>query len=956
MPEDSDSNSRLSSQFDASSLPTGRYPYEATVFSNYLNSSIGGITTGHVIVINRKESPFGSGWTISDLQSLHPQPGAGVLLAAGDGTALFFSGADSTFTSPPRDFSALVKNPDSTYTRTFKDGTKIHFNPQGLQTSVVDRNGNTTTYSYDAAGRLEAISDPVGLVTTFTYTSGKLQRITDPAGRQTLFQFDSTGNLSRITNPDGSFLSYSYDGQGRLAQATNERGISTAYAYDFSGRFSQSLRPGGETRSLIPSKLQGLPNTGIGLGRPASPAQIVKSENARASLTDGRGNTTWFTLDSLGQIVAQTDALGQTTSTQRDANGLPTRITRPNGAVTSMTYDVKANLLTSTDPLGALTLFTYEPIFNQVKTIRDPKSHTTTINYDAKGNAVEIIDALGNITQMTYDTRGLLTSVLSAFGTPVQTTTSFTYDVRGNLLTSTNAKGEVTILAYDNAGNVFKSTDAETRVTEFGYDVANRVISVLDADLKNTQYGYDPIGNLVQVRDAKNQITTFSYDGLNRILSATNPLGLTETFNYDSNGNLISSVNRNGQTVAFNYDALNRLTSKTRPPTSNEVGSQQTTLDYDTVGNLTSVSNPVTNILNQYDLANRLVSTTSTTETILANAPAQIDSDTTIAATDHQFDGRTLQVNGRVLTVDGLHQFANLILVNGAVLTHSPSTATAMGKLDITVTGVLQIDATSRIDVSGRGFLGGGQPGNASQTNGMSVGFQPVNGSGIGAGYGGFGGSSGATNALYGDFKNPNDVGSGGGAFSGGRGGSGGGLVRIVAQTLSLNGTIRANGGVADGFAAGGSGGGIRIDVSTISGTGSISANGSAASTAGGGGGGGGRVAVSFQNATFDFGNVTAFGAAFSGGSTNGGSGTVYLRGPGRQSGELIFDNNNLVAAATPTPLQASGLLTLSHLRVRRTTDVTIDDRVNIAGNLDVSGNSKLTVKASSRRVFDHGN
>ena len=54
LPEDADSTSRLSTQFDATNLETGRYPYQATVFSNYLNSSIGGIASGHVIVLNRK--------------------------------------------------------------------------------------------------------------------------------------------------------------------------------------------------------------------------------------------------------------------------------------------------------------------------------------------------------------------------------------------------------------------------------------------------------------------------------------------------------------------------------------------------------------------------------------------------------------------------------------------------------------------------------------------------------------------------------------------------------------------------------------------------------------------------------------------------------------------------------------------------------------------------------------
>ena len=71
LPEDSESTSRLSVQFDASNLVTGRYPFEATVFSNYLNSSVGGISTGNVIVVNRSDSAFGIGWAITEIQQLH---------------------------------------------------------------------------------------------------------------------------------------------------------------------------------------------------------------------------------------------------------------------------------------------------------------------------------------------------------------------------------------------------------------------------------------------------------------------------------------------------------------------------------------------------------------------------------------------------------------------------------------------------------------------------------------------------------------------------------------------------------------------------------------------------------------------------------------------------------------------------------------------------------------------
>jgi RHS repeat-associated protein len=977
LPRFTASTSRLSHMFDATGLATGRYAYEATVFSNYVNSSIGGIANDQLIIVNRKKSPFGAGWAITEIQQLHLQSSGGVLLTAGDGTAVFFSGGPDTFTPPVDDFSTLVRNADGTYTRSLKNGTKVNFNAQGLQTSLVDKNNNSTTYAYDGNSNLTSVTDSVGLVTTFSYLGGKLQQITDPAGRQTAFQHDSSGNLTRITNPDGTFVSYVYDNSGKLTRATDERGNSTNYSYNFAGRFSQSTRPNGETRDLFSSKLQGLVDIGIGLGTRANPAPIIKSENASAFITDGQGNVTHFILDTFGHVISQTDALGQITTTQRNTNGLPTRISRPNGAVTTMTYDSKGNLLTTTDPLGAVTTFTYEPIFNQVKTIRDPKGNITTINYDVNGNPIEIIDALNNRTQMTYDGRGLLTSVTSAVGTTVQNTTNFTYDAKGNLLTTTDPRSNVMTLAYDSAGNVNRSTDPELRVTQFGYDSMNRLTSVLDADLKTTTYGYDPKGHLIRVTDAKNQITTFTYDQKNRLAAATNPLNLTETFVYDANDNLVSTTNRNDQTIAFNYDALNRLTSKTRPQTSTEAGPHITTFTYDSVGNLTSVANPVTNTFNQYDAANRLISSSSTNEPG-ATATIQINADTVIGANNRQFEGRTIQVNGRTLTVDGSHTFANLILVNGATLTHSPTTANTLNKLDITVFGSIQIDATSRIDVAARGFLGGNQSGNPFGINsgqfgrGMTVGFQAGSNSRAGGGYGGLGGfnatEGAASNPVYGDFRNPNSVGSGGGSpFNASQGGHGGGLVRIVAQNLNLNGLINANGGNAaqDCCAGGGSGGGVRIDVGTLSGTGQITANGGGATTDGYGGGGG-RVAVYYQNATgFDLSRISAFGSVGNGTGIAGGAGTVYLQGPARESGELIVDNNNANSPtlSTPIPNPVSGTIALTHLRVKRGGKIRLDSSLSLTSVLEVSNSSEYistnqtnanTINITSNSVITH--
>jgi len=959
--ENIDETFRGALSFDGPQFTTGLYPYRIRLTNNYLASRISSDLTGQILVRNESQSPFGAGWMLEGMGKLFTNSDGSLSVISHSGALVLFIPQETAppfvnFDPPPGDFSTLAKNPDGSFTRTLKDGSKINFNSQGLQSSVTDRNGNTTGYSYNAQGKLIALTDPAGLVTNFSYSGNRISAATDPAGRITSFQHDSQGNLTRVTLPDGSQKFFGYDARRLMTSETDERGFSSQRQYDGLGRFVSGVRPDGTPASATNLASKGFVDLASGFGSATNPAPVTRPSQAFSTITDGKGNTTSFETDALGAITKQTDALGQTTVILRDANSNPTKITRPNGAVTTMTYDAKGNLLTSTDPIGATTTFTYEPVFNQVKTIRDPKGNLTTINYDLNGNPIEIIDALGNRTQMTYDARGLLTSVTSAVGTAVQTTTSFTYDASGNLLTTTNPKGDVTTLAYDGAGNVFRSTDAENRVTEFTYDQRNRLTTVLDADLKTTQYGYDAKGNLTQVRDAKNQVTTFAYDARDRLSSATNPLGLTETFTYDANGNLTATTNRNGQTIAFNYDALNRLINKTRPPTSTEVGNQATAFLYDTVGNLTSVSNPSANILNQYDLANRLVSSLSTTEAAASSAVIQINADTTIGANNLQFEGQSIVVNGRTLTVDGAHTFSNLILANGAVLTHSPTTATTVGKLDITVFGTLQVDSTSRIDVTGRGFLGGNQPGNPFGLDAMTAGFQKGATGSSGGGYGGSGGArNGVTNAVYGDFRNPNDPGSGAATF-GVPTGNGGGLVRIVAQTVQLDGIVKADGGGASEVnAGGGSGGGVRIDVGVLRGTGTIKADGGIGG-GNGGAGSGGRVAIYYQDITgFDVTKVTAFGLS---GAQLAAPGTVYLQGPARDAGELIVDNNGGIAANETTPIFTipAGSLNFSDLKIRRGAGAKVDVLLSVQNGIEISTDSRLStpdrVLASTIRVI----
>jgi len=226
--------------------------------------------------------------------------------------------------------------------------------------------------------------------------------------------------------------------------------------------------------------------------------------------------------------------------------------------------------------------------------------------------------------------------------------------------------------------------------------------------------------------------------------------------------------------------------------------------------------------------------------------------------------------------------YANRILLqNGGLLSHPSATTSNTYRLTLGVVTDLTIDATSKIDVSGRGYLGGGQGGNSGNI-GMTFGNTATGGSVYynGGSYGGLGGVSvwgGTVNNSYGNLNLPDESGSGGG---GNLGGNGGGLVKITAGTLNLAGGIVADGsGTVTSYTGAGSGGGILVNAGDLSGNGTISVKGGSTASTNYGAGGGGRIAIYYHTNSLLPDNIIASGGKSGDGtiaSRNGGNGTVH--------------------------------------------------------------------------------
>ena len=210
----------------------------------------------------------------------------------------------------------------------------------------------------------------------------------------------------------------------------------------------------------------------------------------------------------------------------------------------------------------------------------------------------------------------------------------------------------------------------------------------------------------------------------------------------------------------------------------------------------------------------------------------------------------------------------------------------------------LSIDNGGSLHADGTGYAPTDQP-TAVVNVGKGV------SSSTGSSGGGYGGSSGrgsgtsSTGIPYGDFFDPDDIGSAGGGGED-TGGNGGGLLFLrVNGTLWLDGEIRADGAAAvNNHGGGGSGGTVHLVVGHIKGFGNITANGGDQYPGGtGGGGSGGRIAMKFwRNETYR-GTFQAHGgyADISRNSAEpGGPGPIFLFHEGEIHKTLFVENNFL--------------------------------------------------------------
>jgi RHS repeat-associated protein len=615
-------------QADATNLPTGRYDYTVEVTGP---SGGGGIEqgaagsegfdpippgtvvySGRVTVVNGKDSAFGAGWSLGGLHRLW-FPSDGVVIEAAGGLTRFrptpAGGGESfglepvVFEGEAGDFTDFVQNQDGTYTWTLTDGTKVHFSAAGLQTGVVDRNGNTTSYGYDGNGRLTTITDEHGLVTTLTYDgAGKLASITDPAARTTGFTV-TAGKLTTITDAAGEAWAYQYDAAGRLTRATDPTARDTIITYGAGGRAASAKWEDGATESLTPQAVRGLAVPPQ--GTETNPAPAVLAAAATAAHTDGRGYGWEYRADwsGFGRVARADVPDGGVAVTYHDGNSLPWLAADPLGRRMRSFFDGNGNPTKTVHPDDAFAQATYND-FSQPLTVTDELGRTTTYGYDAKGNPTSVTDPLNKVTVQAFNPDGTLASRTD----PLNHTVTFTYDARDRLIAVTDALNHTTSYGYDGRGNKTTVTDALGHTTATLYDALNRPVTVTDARTGVTAFAYDDAGRLLSLTDPVSNTTSYTYSTqVDAVATETDPwLGVT-VYAYDGEANLVSVIDRTGRVREFSYDPAGRQTGEVWRDTPGGPAVYTRAAVFDVAGQVISVSDPSSAYAYTYDLRGRVL-------------------------------------------------------------------------------------------------------------------------------------------------------------------------------------------------------------------------------------------------------------------------------------------------------------------------------------------------------------
>ena len=579
-----------------------------------------GVDSVEVALVDRRTTPYGSGWWPTAGVQLAAAGGDRLLVAPNGSVTVFRGTGDSLYLAPPGSFALLTRTGTGWELTARGSLGKSVFDSQGRLVATIDPNGNRDSIFYNGtvAAQIDSLKDPKGKKISFTYTSGKLAKITSlpgtPGERETRITVDGNGRLvyDSLSSPSArpALTTYVYKAYADSSTVvlTKRIGVlqdTTIVTYDSTFRrrpvSSRLPRVEDETNAVITPVITYTAMEKQGYG------SVRSLDSIYVEMKDPRNFWTRSLLNRWGQARRSWDSLGVLSRAAYDQNGFPLWA-EGKVADSSRTYTAYDRLM--------------RPVKSYIIRATGDTLRGDSLVYDANHWVVQRIDNRGKVWTTAYSATGLVTQTI----TPTGDTTRYSYFSNGTLWRLTppgNVPSEFQQFAYDTVwGNMREQTGelgnllgrtvfdrfgrdsvSETKVavqangstpqwqwrkTMIYWNAANRVDSTRLQRTDNCAdpcsgpwYGSTDTLHLIPLRHVYDRAgrdslrtnergtkTEYLYDRLGRLRVRrpwTDSAGVMDSMFYDAAGNLKKTRTRRGNVITTNYDSRNRDTLTTVP-------------------------------------------------------------------------------------------------------------------------------------------------------------------------------------------------------------------------------------------------------------------------------------------------------------------------------------------------------------------------------------------------------
>jgi len=313
----------------------------------------------------------------------------------------------------------------------------FEYDAVGRRTKRTDQDGNVENYFYDAAGRLDHMTDGTdSLIVRYEYDdAGRLSRKTLGNGVYTTYAYDAAGNITHLVNfkADGTLLSrfdYTYDASGRRDSMTTLDG-TFLYGYDRLGQLTSVTYPDGH---VVDYAYDAAGNRTEVTDNGVTTAYVTNNLNQYSEVG---GVIYAFDLD--GNLISKTEA----------------------GVTTTYSYDIENRLTGVTTPTDSWT-YGYDPLGDRVAATHNGVATTFVIDPTGLGNVSAEYDGSGNLVAR-YDHGYRLLSRTNGAGAEF-----YTFSAIGNTSELTGATGTVlNAYTYDPFGISLGKTETVANPFEF---------------------------------------------------------------------------------------------------------------------------------------------------------------------------------------------------------------------------------------------------------------------------------------------------------------------------------------------------------------------------------------------------------------------------------------------------------------------------------------------------------